>query len=673
MKKNKTTTIKKNLTSSYFTFQQILIIILVFLTSLAVYPRSDNPTLDIKWLLLKFFITITIALWIIYLIWNPSGRKKNLVFIYSQPYYLSFAGLIFFSTLYASYRKNLMDFQFSFLSLSFLFPLVAYHFNDIKKICILIYSALTTGAILSIYALFQFFKIDFIVWKVPEPGMPPPIFATLGNPNYFGWYMAPLIPLSVCLIIANQKHFHYANFQKIFSNLTLWTITALLIFGLLLSATRAAWVATLIATSFISIVRFKHSRFISEKPAAEKKNKTLIISFILLVSFLIIVVLFTPGMSKFLTKRLTGFTEPHGTSFRARLLHWQTSVKMITRYPFLGVGKGNYGVYYLDVLAEILSMELYKPYLQTAIELRGQKAIYAHNEYLHLASECGLIVLGAFVFFIIDFMIRNICFSQRILKTEVCNTNFQMFKLYYYHLGLMSATVAVLVCGIFGFPLELPATGMLFWLFLGIAIAIVNIVFRSSSQYFLATVSSKKHFMIKILFSILVLTFAFLLEIKNINKFLASLYLKEARILAERYNIFSEAIEKMEKAVLLDPHNGLAHYYLGNYYLYENNVDLALSHYEKAIKNYNDINLIYNLGVLYQRKGDLDNAKKYFLKVLTIYPHMSLAHYKLGELSLTLSKIDYAIFHFRKYLEIEGDKGIYAPKIRLWLKQAEKF
>jgi O-antigen ligase len=72
---------------------------------------------------------------------------------------------------------------------------------------------------------------------------------------------------------------------------------------------------------------------------------------------------------------------PESYSVIERLAHWQTAVAMARDYPWLGVGFGNYPVRYDDYAFPNWPLAL------------G----HAHNYYLNVLAEVGLLGLGAYV------------------------------------------------------------------------------------------------------------------------------------------------------------------------------------------------------------------------------------------------------------------------------------
>jgi putative inorganic carbon (HCO3(-)) transporter len=64
-----------------------------------------------------------------------------------------------------------------------------------------------------------------------------------------------------------------------------------------------------------------------------------------------------------------------------RMAHWQAAVGMFTDHPWLGVGIGNYPV----------------AYPQYAVGRWRDPLGHAHNYYLNIAAEAGIVGLGAYL------------------------------------------------------------------------------------------------------------------------------------------------------------------------------------------------------------------------------------------------------------------------------------
>jgi putative inorganic carbon (HCO3(-)) transporter len=102
---------------------------------------------------------------------------------------------------------------------------------------------------------------------------------------------------------------------------------------------------------------------------------------------------FLPGA---IAERLTGFAEytqfqdargvdvtPENYAVLERMAHWQAALAMANDHPWLGVGFGNYEAAYADYAL-----------LNWPVALG-----HAHNYYLNLLAEVGIVGLGAYLAF----------------------------------------------------------------------------------------------------------------------------------------------------------------------------------------------------------------------------------------------------------------------------------
>ncbi|GAG08248.1 unnamed protein product, partial [marine sediment metagenome] len=153
---------------------------------------------------------------------------------------------------------------------------------------------------------------------------------------------------------------------------------------------------------------------------------------------------------------ISQFTQ--GQSIIRRFAIWKFTTSMIKDRPLLGSGLGTFkynSLRYQAVFFEQGENRSLYPY---------GFASKAHNEYLQFWVEMGIIGLAIFIWL----MIAYFNYGIRYLKRE---NNKQKKGVV---IGLMGAIVAVLVDGMFGFPLHLPATITLFWLALALTVVMIK-------------------------------------------------------------------------------------------------------------------------------------------------------------------------------------------------------
>jgi O-antigen ligase len=163
-------------------------------------------------------------------------------------------------------------------------------------------------------------------------------------------------------------------------------------------------------------------------------------------------------------------------SVGSRITNWKFTTLMIKDNPLFGSGIGTYKYNSLRYQAKFLEQgqnrSIY-PYVF---------ATKTHNEYLQLWAELGIVGLGIFIWLIASYFNYGLRFIKR-----VENRHKQGIII-----GLMGAVVAVLIDGIFGFPLHLPATIILFWLSIGLTVVIGRNELSSDKESIIQKYDNKK-------------------------------------------------------------------------------------------------------------------------------------------------------------------------------------
>jgi len=313
----------------------------------------------------------------------------------------------------------------------------------------------------------------------------------------------------------------------------------------------------------------------------------------------------------------------------------------------------------------------------------------AHNEYLQLWAEMGIVGLGIFIWLIISYFS---CGLKILRKVKDCYRQGII-------IGLMGAVVAVLVDSIFGFPLHLPATVVLFWL----ALALTMVMIKSEADVEKINIAKKdtikktkvekdnniSRFKPLLYLGIILLTIFLCVivarpfiartywfyggkEIKNkdINKaikmyeealkwdpYLGQVYYEIGKILENRriYNVALEYFEKAEKYVdlpSLPQHAASA-------YLRKNLLDKAAIKLKQAISyegNEKSMFPMYNqLGTIYSRLGKYKQAETAFKNALKIYPDFVNARYRLADAYLQQNQQAEALEELQKVIELAPD------------------
>ena len=196
------------------------------------------------------------------------------------------------------------------------------------------------------------------------------------------------------------------------------------VFLLYLSNTRSAWLS-FFAAFFIALIM---------------KKKTLVIFFVI-----VIMVVTLPFLPKEKVGNILGFT-----SMQDRFFMWDTGWKIFMEHPIVGNGLNTFFVKYMEFRGD---------------QYRGLKGSYAHNGYLQIAADTGLIGLGAFLFLLVKFFWSTIR-SIKICKDEFYGTLF---------LGMFAGITAFLIQSFFDVNLQSLQLVVLFWFFLSVTVSLREI------------------------------------------------------------------------------------------------------------------------------------------------------------------------------------------------------
>lgn len=283
--------------------------------------------------------------------------------------------------------------------------------------------------LVSMDALWQFYRgHDFIHGIAVHYNIGlPRASASFPNPNILGIYLSALTPLVMGLAIL------YRNGKRTGFLL----VPALLgLTGVYVTFSRGAGLALYVAIVFLSII-------------GRKKWLTA-----MLLGLLIVFPLVMPPKIRRWVKEIK--YNPVVFMFNEdRLSIYSNTINMIKRHPFVGVGVNtfskNYGKY------KTAQAERYAHTPDT---------IYAHNIYLHMGGEIGLLGLCAFLLFLFQVFWRAF-YVLRKLHDEYLKI---------VGLSLLACVIAFLINGLTETSLYYPRVAMVFWYLIGTSLALGKFV-----------------------------------------------------------------------------------------------------------------------------------------------------------------------------------------------------
>ena len=615
--------------SSFYTRAvEITIIALIVLVPIAFYSRCIDVFNPAKELLAEILVLLALMFWAIKMIsreeikFTPTPLNLPIISFIA----ICTLSLIWSNTFFTSLKELPL-----FLIGPLLYFVIVNNIRDEKQINRIIGVVLIVGTALGIYGIFQYYGIDFPFW-VNNIGRHQ-VFGLFGNVNFFAEYLIVPLSLAISLFFTTKN-----------SDRKILLLIGILAMGttLLLTFTRASYLGFGIALIFMFFlfILSKRKRFIKEN------NKIFIImlTVIIIVSFLFIIPnpLDKPGTAISQIKgRISIKTLKNKFLSGGRIPIWKFTGMMIKDRLILGSGLGTFKYNSLRYQAKFF-------------EQGDNRSIYlyafhdkAHNEYIQLWAELGTIGFAIFLWLIIAYFNYGI----RYLKREDDEQKQGVM------IGLMGAVVAVLVDGIFGFPLHLPATIVLFWLAIGLT-AVMGIEKNMGS---VSAGKSKRSsiYKFKLLLYIAIVLLTTFLCITVTRPFMARVYwyYGNEEIKNQDYD-YDKAINIYEKALRWDPYLGNLYYDLGLIFMKRELGNTALTNFEKSTKYFDFPNLPQNLAIIYLAKGDLDKAIDEFKRAISYQRSertMPPLYIDLGNAYLKLEKYEPAEAAFKDALEIDAN------------------
>jgi len=210
-------------------------------------------------------------------------------------------------------------------------------------------------------------------------------YGTFAQPNPYGGYLGLILPLAYSLFVQGARGKGQGNLQPCTLHLWLLSGFGLLLMGaaMLMSWSRGAWLG--FAAAFVAMNVVRSRRAVTFFAIAVLLG----VLFLLLGGFQLIPAVlvkrftdFLPYLGIFDVRRIE--VTPENWAVVERMAHWQAGWYMFSDHPWLGVGIGNYAPVY------------------PAYALPGwdDPLGHAHNYYLNIAAEVGLVGLCAYLLFV---------------------------------------------------------------------------------------------------------------------------------------------------------------------------------------------------------------------------------------------------------------------------------
>jgi len=664
MEQKETTLLKYN--KSFFTNAiEASIIAMIVLIPTIFYPRVIDIFHPIKTLTFSLLVIIGLVLW------GFNVLKKEEFKIISNPLnipVLSFIiicalSLIWSDTPFVSIKELPL-----FLAGPLLYFIIVNNIYDERQIHRIIGAMIIVGTLFGIYGIFQYNGIDFPFW-IGNYGRGK-VFGLFGNAGYFAEYLCLTLPIAVSLFLVSKN-----KLTKLLLLAGILSISSSIVF----TFTRTPYLSIVISFIFMLFL-FLISR---GKEFFKENVKIFIVVFLAIIIIISLIVVPNPlnksGTAISKIKSRTSVNQlTQSYEIKRRVATWKFTILLIKDHPLLGSGIGTFKYNSLGYQAKFFDQgdnrTLY-PY-----GFAGR----AHNEYLQLWAELGIIGLIIFIWL----MFAYFYYGLKILKKEK-NTYKQGVII-----GLMGSVTAFLIDSLLWFPLHHSFTSFLFWLCLGLLVVMGikedETFYKSKSDKKLINAKNDIH-QFKPLLAISIVLLAAILSISVAKPFVARTYWYDGFKEIEKEN-WDKAIKKYEEALSWDPYLGEVYYDIGKILQDKELYGVSREYLEKAAKYIDHPDLPLDLAIIYIKNGMLDEAaiklkqaisyqsdeksmlplyaelgstylklKRYkpaeiVLKdALKIDPDFINAHYGLAGAYLNQNRVEEALIELQKVIELAPD------------------
>lgn len=321
------------------------------------------------------------------------------------------------------------------------FLLVANSFSSRERLHSLVNFLVIYGLVLSVFALIQHFTWDGrFYWMRPNTQSTSP-FGPFVNHNHFAGYVEMLIPLSLALAIIKGARAEARMFYLFAAGVMCVAVLA--------SLSRGGMISVAVSATVVAI--WAWSREASGKSRTRRSSSRLFV--FARNAALAVIILACAGLSllwvgpdrladRISRSGVSGDAQESETFYESRGWIWEDTLRMIQANPLFGIGLGAYET-------------AYPVYRKEDRQLRVRQA---HNDYLQIIADCGLVggLIAAWFIFAVFRVIRRGARARDPFIAALA-------------LGSGGGILAMMVHSLVDFNLQLPSNALMFLLMVAAA------------------------------------------------------------------------------------------------------------------------------------------------------------------------------------------------------------
>jgi len=497
----------------------------------------------------------------------------------------------------------------------------------------LFFFAVVAGGIVAFYGICQYKGVEIFSRMPRSPGGR--IWSTLGNASYLGAFLAMVFPLGLGTLLLSKSR--------------LWRLVLAGALGsfficLLITLSRGAWLGFAGSLLLFAVVLRKS---ISKKLLRHSR----LILILLLLAVALIFSFMKKGKSQEdlkVLRRISSIVNLADPGIVARVSSWESSIRMVQRYPLLGTGLDTY---YL----------VFPSYRQLSYLHSSGKDItagYAHNELFQAVTTTGLFGLAAYLWFWFAFFYIGWkkCRSSAQQEEKIILTS------------ILASGLALLIQNQFSF--SVLTTSTYFWFFAGILVG-------GTGEPKVKTFKINLSAWLRSVLLIVATAGSLFLTSRAIVPYRADLIYQDGLCYLKAKNQ-KMAMKRIEKAVSLNPYIERYNIEIGGIYKglasssesqeeRRYRLEKAEESYQRNVKVYPQQPYSYlNLGSCYMWQAQMlgwetvDKAIGCFQKALRMDPYFIEAWHNLGRVYGWQGKFNLAIICYKRALMITpGDPALH--------------
>lgn len=379
--------------------------------------------LPFAWWIATPFIYITIIVAVFDLVFNQRRYRKLTMHGKLFILWMILAAISIYQS--PKISESFYNYRVLFAQYAGLYFISYFYINNVEKLKKIIYAIIASGICVAFYGIYQYIEgvsvlTDASKWVdfAEFPKLKDRVFSTLANPNLLATFLIMVICLSTGCILDGVSKLN----NKVLVYLAL--ISSLIC--LLFTFSRGAWVTLILIMCALG----------------------LLINLRILYVLFGIVLISLLTMKDMIMQRIFSVFNQADTSAALRWAYWDSTIQMIEWNHFYGIGWSAYQYVY--------------PEYDYFINNPDITIYHAHNMYLHMIAEIGIIGGLVYIFTFI-YAIRWLYY-----KKNICNVNKGCI------ISIIAVIFAVMLMGVTDYPLFNIQISCVFWLLMGSVFGALN-------------------------------------------------------------------------------------------------------------------------------------------------------------------------------------------------------